>query len=117
MVESKSYFDKYFMEGLEGSTPEFDILLWSKVNSSEYPILSNIARNVLAILIFTIASESAFSVGSHVLDSFHNSLTPITIETLICTQIRLKASFINYDSQDVMGYAKSYKLEIDNIHI
>ena len=41
----------------------FDILGWWKSNGSKYPILSRIARDILVILISTIASELAFSIG------------------------------------------------------
>jgi len=49
------------LDGCEASTNEFDILLWWKVNAPKYPILAEIARDILAIPIYTIASEFAFS--------------------------------------------------------
>ena len=69
---------------------DFDILIWWKMNSSRYRVLSQIARNVLAIPVSTVASEFAFSMGRHVLDLFRSSLSPNTIEALICTQNWLK---------------------------
>ena len=45
---------------------------------------------MLAILVSTIAFESVFSTGGHVLDSFCSSLSPNTVEALICTQNWLK---------------------------
>ncbi|XP_022883487.1 zinc finger BED domain-containing protein RICESLEEPER 3-like [Olea europaea var. sylvestris] len=44
-----------------------------------------IARDVLAILVSTIASELAFSTSGRILDSFRSSLTPKTFKVLICT--------------------------------
>ena len=117
VVESKSELDRYFMGSLEGLTPNFDILMWWKMNSINFLILANIARDVLAIPISTVASESAFSVGGRVLDSFRSSLAPTTVEALICTQNQLMAPSINYDSQDVMEDDESYKLETGKIYI
>jgi hypothetical protein len=65
---------------------EFDILIWWKVNAPKYSIFAAIARDVLVIPISTIASEFAFNTGGRVLDSFRSSLSPLTVEALICTQ-------------------------------
>jgi len=90
-VETKSELDRYLLESSEDPDMEdFDILMWWKMNSSRYRVLSQIARDVLAIPVSTVASESAFSTGGRVLDSFRNSLSPNTVEALICTQNWLK---------------------------
>ncbi|KAF7124301.1 hypothetical protein RHSIM_Rhsim12G0168900 [Rhododendron simsii] len=64
----KSEVDKYLEELCEKETSNFDILIWWKVNSSKYVILSKVARDVLAIPVSTVASESAFSTGGRVID-------------------------------------------------
>ena len=69
---------------------DFDILMWWKMKSSRYQVLSQIAHDVLAIPISTVASESTFSTGGAYLDLFHSSLSPNTVEALICTQNWLK---------------------------
>ena len=50
------------------------------------------ARDVLAIPVSTVASESAFSTGGRVLDSFRSSLSAKVVESLICTQDWLRSS-------------------------
>jgi hypothetical protein len=66
------------MEECEKIIKDFDILGWWKVNGIKYPILAEIARDVLAIPISTVASESAFSTGGRVLDCFRSSLSSLT---------------------------------------
>jgi len=90
--ECMSEVDRYFLDGCEASTNEFDILLWWKVNAPKYPILAEIARDILAIPISTVASESAFSNGGRILDPFRSSLSPLTVEALVCTQDWLKSN-------------------------
>ncbi|KAH9751994.1 BED-type domain-containing protein [Citrus sinensis] len=62
-----------------------------KVNGSKYLILEKIARDVFAVLVSTVASESAFSTGRHVIDEYRSSLTPCMVEALICTENWLQA--------------------------
>uniref|UniRef100_A0ACD5UTV8 Uncharacterized protein n=1 Tax=Avena sativa TaxID=4498 RepID=A0ACD5UTV8_AVESA len=83
---SRSELDKYLAEEMEDDDPKFDILSWWKVNSSRFPVLSCLARDVLAIPISTVASESAFFSGGRVLDDFRTSLTPFMVQAIICTQ-------------------------------
>jgi len=87
-MESKSELDKY----LEASNGKFEILRWWRDNQKRYPILATMAHDVLVIPFSTIASESAFSACDHILDSFHTSLTPRSVEALICAQDWLRNS-------------------------
>ena len=65
---------------------QFDILCWWKVNGCKFPVLAAIARDVLAIQTSTVASESCFSTGDKAIDCFRSSLTPKSVEGLICMQ-------------------------------
>jgi hypothetical protein len=93
-TDKKLELDRYLEDPQEQEEDnyEFDILAWWKVNSSKYRVLSQIARDVLAIPISTVPSESAFSTGGRILDAFRSSLTPFTAEAIICTQDWLRAS-------------------------
>ena len=72
-IELSNELDLYLMKSVEYQAPNalgapFDILLWWKVNSLKYPVLSHIARDVFAIPLSTVAYESTFSTGGRILD-------------------------------------------------
>ena len=84
---TKTKLDRYLGEPCEVDHAEgsyFDILGWWKLNSGNYKVLSAIARDILAVPMTTILSESAFSTGGCILDLFRSSLSPKTVEGLIC---------------------------------
>ncbi|CAN1278852.1 Zinc finger BED domain-containing protein RICESLEEPER 2 [Linum perenne] len=88
----KTELDKYLREEPDDTPdPKFNVLDWWKLNSHRYPILSQMARDVLVVPILIVSSESAFSTGGRVLDAFRSSLTPRIVEALICTQDWLRA--------------------------
>ncbi|WVZ79866.1 hypothetical protein U9M48_027394 [Paspalum notatum var. saurae] len=82
---TRTELDKYLAEECEDEVKTFDILAWWKGQSSRFPVLSRLARDVLAIPISTVASESAFSLSGRILDDFRTSLTPFMVEALVCT--------------------------------
>jgi len=78
--------EKYIAEPLLKIAGQFDILAWWKNKRDEYPILTQIVRDVMAIQVSTVASESAFSAAGRVVDPYGNRLDPEIIEALICTK-------------------------------
>ncbi|KAL2926359.1 putative AC9 transposase [Bienertia sinuspersici] len=68
--------DWYFNEQLGNNEVDLDALTWWGGNAHRYPILSCLARDILAIPLSTVASESAFSTGGRTLDPFRSSLSP-----------------------------------------
>jgi len=103
-IDARTELDKYLSKECKPyiKSNQFDILNWWKVNSSRYPILASIAREVLAIPVSTVASESAFSAGGRVLDPHRINLTPKIVEVLVCTQDWLKGSpFSNLFDDDL----------------
>ncbi|MDV3176317.1 MAG: hAT family dimerization domain-containing protein [Sweet potato little leaf phytoplasma] len=96
----KSELDKYLKEDLEPFVnPAFNILKWWSVNSARFPVVSQMARDVLAIPISTVSSESAFSTGGRVLNDYRSSMSPAMVECLICLQdwIRKLAKHIPFE--------------------
>ena len=62
------------------------------MSSVEYPTLSRMARDILAVPASTVASESAFSTGSRVLSDFRSRMTAETVEALVCLQDWIRAT-------------------------
>ena len=71
----------------------FYILCWWKTNGSKYSTLQAIARDVLAIMVSTVASESAFSTGGRFVSPHHSRLHSKTLEALMCAENWLCAEF------------------------
>ncbi|PWA91098.1 zinc finger BED domain-containing protein RICESLEEPER 2 [Artemisia annua] len=84
--------DIYLRNGTERRDTKFDVLGWWKQNSEKFPILSHVARHVLAMAISTVASKSTFSTSGRVIDKFRSSLTPKTAKSLIGTQDWLRST-------------------------
>ncbi|XP_070045247.1 uncharacterized protein [Nicotiana tomentosiformis] len=85
-VDTRTELDKYFGEETEDDTKEFDVLLWWKLNSTRFLILAEIARDVLAIPILSVAFKCVFSMRGRLLDSFRSSLTHKLVQALVCLQ-------------------------------
>ncbi|MFS7985228.1 putative HAT dimerization domain, ribonuclease H-like superfamily [Helianthus anomalus] len=63
---------------------EFDELNWWSQNSSKFPVLSKMDRNIFSIPITTVASESTFSARGRILDDYRSSLTKDMVELFVC---------------------------------
>lgn len=81
-----SDLDKYLDAANVPLVQDFDILNWWKTNGGTYPILQQIARDILSIPVSTVASESAFSTSGRVLNPYRSRLLPEAVEALMCTQ-------------------------------
>ncbi|KAJ9561458.1 hypothetical protein OSB04_006618 [Centaurea solstitialis] len=85
-VFENTELDDYLAEKLLPNEDGFDILMWWKCNGAKFPILQKIARDILAIPISSVASESAFSVCANKITKTRSRLKPETIAALMCTQ-------------------------------
>lgn len=75
---------------------DLDVLSFWKGNCTRLPILSSMARDILAIPITTVASESTFSMGGRILNKGRSSLLDENIEALVTT----KNWLTGYDGKD-----------------
>lgn len=78
--------ERYLDENPIPRSKDIDILLSWMGNSSKYPVLSCIARDVLAIPASSVASEAAFGTAKRIISDFRSSLAPETVQALICLQ-------------------------------
>ena len=105
----KNDVERYLAEACEDVLLEnFDVLGWWKINSGKFRILSRIAKDMLAVPMSTVESESAFSTSGRILDPFRSSLKPKTVERLICAKNWLS------DSND-MSVCQEFMDEIDSL--
>ncbi|CAN6170815.1 unnamed protein product [Urochloa humidicola] len=89
--------DRYLHDDLFPCDDEdFDILYWWRMHASQYPIVSRMARDVLAAPASTVASESAFSTSGRIINDHRTRLSGNTIEALICFQDWLREAGSSY---------------------
>ena len=91
-IDQQNELERYLSDPVERDHDKFDILIWWKQNSLRYPVLAAMVREILATPVSSVASESAFSTGGRILDTYRSSLSPYMAEALICTQNWLKPS-------------------------
>ena len=88
--DTRDELEVYLKEAVE--TPklllgvEFDILAWWKVHKMKYHVLAEMARDLLAMQVSLVASESAFSTSGRILEPYRSCLTHYMIEVLMCTE-------------------------------
>ncbi|XP_022875812.1 zinc finger BED domain-containing protein RICESLEEPER 2-like [Olea europaea var. sylvestris] len=82
----KIEFDVFLDEPVLPRVDDFDLLTWWKANSIKYPTLQKVARDLLAIPVSTVASESAFSTSGRFVSPHRNRLHPKTLEALMCAR-------------------------------
>jgi hAT family C-terminal dimerisation region len=66
---TKSELDQYLDDPLDETSldDDFDILTWWKLKSQTYPVMAKLTRDILAVPISTMASESTFSTSGRIL--------------------------------------------------
>ncbi|CAK8540508.1 unnamed protein product [Lathyrus sativus] len=99
-TELQSYISRKCLTFNEKDKEKFDILCWWKHNVGQYPVLSQIVRDIMPTPVSTMASESAFSTGGRVLEVYKSSLKSEMVEALICTQNWLRPTFYQFKSME-----------------
>jgi len=82
--------NNYLEDGVVPRKDDFDILNWWMSNSTKYPILSIMARDILAIPASAVHCEAALSNEGPVIHKQWNTLNINTIEALVCIRDWIK---------------------------
>ena len=67
-------------------TSDFNILKFWQSQEHIFPVLYRMAKDILAIPITSVASESSFSMGARVLTKYRSSLRTDNVEAFVTTQ-------------------------------
>ncbi|KAG8496787.1 hypothetical protein CXB51_007974 [Gossypium anomalum] len=87
----KSQLDIYLEEPKLELNSKIDFLDYWRKSSVRYNELSLLARDLLAIPISTVASESTFSMGKKVITPLRSSLKPKTVQAVVCLDDWMRA--------------------------
>ncbi|CAH9109711.1 unnamed protein product [Cuscuta europaea] len=88
-INELSLYLTFLVEYEEGD--DFDVFQWWKEKERTFPILSKMAKQVLAILVSTVAVEQEFSAAGNVLTDYRTRLSANSLETPVCFHDWLKA--------------------------
>lgn len=81
----KTEFELYLEDSIFPNHEFFDIFVRWKANQYNYSLLSKITREILTILVPTIASKSVFSATRRVVSTHRNRIHPKIMKALICS--------------------------------
>ncbi|XP_073021886.1 zinc finger BED domain-containing protein RICESLEEPER 2-like [Primulina eburnea] len=116
-TDMKTELDHYLEDKVLPRNVGFDILELWKTNGIKYPTLMRMTRDLLAIPISTVASESSFSTGGRLMSSHRSRLHPKIIEALMCTQSWLLNEKQSTSSQETEAYYSSVEYDEDTIDV
>ncbi|CAO2147204.1 unnamed protein product [Urochloa humidicola] len=90
----RTELDLYLDEPTLHRTQDLDIVNWWKYGGIKFPTLQRIARDVMAIPVTSVASESVFSTGGRIISPHRSRLAPKMIEALMSMQAWSRADML-----------------------
>ena len=90
---------------------DVDIIAWWRKRARIYPILAAMARDVFAVPVSTVPSESCFSSTNRILSDKRSKLGPHIFERLVCLK-----DWINVEErkQHVPEQASSFEVDTED---
>ena len=89
---------------------KFDVLKFWEGQMPVYPVLASLARDVLAIPITSVASESSFSMGGRILNKYRGTMLSKHVEVMVTAQNWSRGYFCDID-EDVLVVGKEMEVE------
>lgn len=88
--EARDELEIYLKEHVENQKVmigfEFDILGWWKVYRIKFPVLAEMARDLLAMQVSSVASEIVFGTSGRILEQYTSCLTHYLIKVRMCNE-------------------------------
>jgi hypothetical protein len=94
----RTELDLYLDEPTLPRTQELNIISWWQYAGVKYPTLRKITRDIMTILVTTMASESVFNTGGRVISPHRSRLAPKIVEGLMCMQALSRADMLGDQS-------------------
>ena len=103
------YFSKFrkecaTYESMPDADNTTDRLMWWSSHSESFPILSRLARKILAVPAASSKSERVFSVAGNTVTPKRGSMSPVTVEALVTVACNLRLlkemGLVNLDRED-----------------
>ncbi len=87
----------YLKDPVIAQNSNYDILQWWKLSKETYPVLAKMAKDYLAIMPASVASERSFSVGGQTISKDRCNLHTETARELMCVKSWMKFKFEKSD--------------------
>ncbi|WCJ26811.1 Zinc finger BED domain-containing protein DAYSLEEPER [Euphorbia peplus] len=84
--DKKSELESYLDEPTQDDTADFDILEWWNNDSSRFPILARMARDILAIPKSTVRPDLTFNTNGNVLDKYRGNMDSEILQVSVCVR-------------------------------
>ncbi|KAK2648334.1 hypothetical protein Ddye_015823 [Dipteronia dyeriana] len=102
--EIETYHSTNFEFIGDDDVDKFDILHWWREHEKHFPILSIIAKQILATPVSTVAVEQEFSVGGNILVARRSLLSPESIQVQVCVDDWTKAGYRQQEMESEVIY-------------
>ncbi|CAO2830427.1 unnamed protein product [Amaranthus hypochondriacus] len=104
--DEKTELELYLDEKTLDFSSNFDVLAYWSRRVDRYPHLACLARDILAMPISTVPSESAFSMGKKLINPWRASLGQKTIEVLACYEDWLRSKNLKIGTSNMFNYGE-----------